>query len=173
MISEKSTSDRRFYNVTEQIQKCKLPLNKRIICMQTNINKHILLSCYSGMQTYKLRVSSMIKGCIECESFSVARSMIAAHTYHDVHLHQRGCSEGQSCKHHAGGHFPQRPEGRESWCPSYFFFTILKLRLYQFINQKSDCHTSVDQLFFIYLFFTAVCCKSVSNQPRPHLCLLK
>lgn len=70
------------------------------------------------------------KGFAECECFSVARgnhSMIAAHTYHNVHLHQSGCSEGQGCKHHSYGHFPQRSENRESWCPTVNTFTCFSL----------------------------------------------
>lgn len=35
--------------------------------------------------------------------------MTAAHTYHHVHLHQRGGSEGKRGKNHPCRHFPERP----------------------------------------------------------------
>lgn len=63
--------------------------------------------------------------------------MIALHTYHNVHLHHCGCSEGQRREDHPSGHFPQRPEGQTvhsfthlSILSAQREFTVVQVKLY-------------------------------------------
>lgn len=55
------------------------------------------------------------------------RFTAAAHTYHHVHLHQRGRSEGKRCKNHPCRHFPERPEAHTH---TQFYTPVITMCVY-------------------------------------------